>query len=184
MAGGKNGLHRKTSKRSHRRSSKSSRATGTRTKGSSTTRTARTTESQPRPRKETGEGKLIEGKLITAGEIIAWRCWRLCWWRDRLRSVFIEERWEPQKPLRAASHYLHGIHTWKTRELADLYGSSLPARYAIGQVEIWGNVHEHEWGYRAEYAAVKSIDSLEGFWIWPWTKFLKLRRLRRKYGVS
>jgi hypothetical protein len=34
-----------------------------------------------------------------------------------------------------------------------------PPHIVIGQVELWGEVIEHEWGYRAEYAAIKSIYS-------------------------
>jgi hypothetical protein len=55
-------------------------------------------------------------------------------------------------------------------------------RAVIGKVDFWGTVHEHEWGYRAEYMYPKEL------WVAPskdeLLPFLKIRNLLEDgYGV-
>jgi hypothetical protein len=64
---------------------------------------------------------------------------------------------------------------WNILEPEEFHG------VAIGTVDLWGTVIEHEDGYRAEYAQVQSIDRLlhvpqpESTWL--------LEHLRALYGV-
>ena len=50
----------------------------------------------------------------------------------------------------------------------------------IGSVAMWGEVIEHENGWRSEYAAVRSIIKITGN-ITFWSKHWLLRELREKY---
>ena len=51
--------------------------------------------------------------------------------------------------------------TWHGDAVLDWWhGFSIAESFAIGQVELWGAVVEHGGGYRAEFAAVHSIDAL------------------------
>jgi hypothetical protein len=105
----------------------------------------------------------VQDEGIKAGEIIAWRCWRLI--DGLLWSVVIDETWLPGKPLTAIGGMKElGIHAWRDRLRAVLYANSshLALRSNImilGTVAMWGEVVEHERGYRAEYARVNSIDA-------------------------
>jgi hypothetical protein len=55
-----------------------------------------------------------------------------------------------------------GLFAWKERDFA-MHHAELMQRgkvHAIlGSVELWGSVVIHEFGYRAEYARVRSIDA-------------------------
>lgn len=77
-----------------------------------------------------------------------------------------DRRWLPGrafegKPLK---HVNGGAHAWKER--GPLFWDYLqdyalaPALIAFGRVKLWGDVVEHEGGYRAQYAKVIAIDGL------------------------
>jgi len=53
------------------------------------------------------------------------------------------------------------------------WGIDYPS-FALGTVHLWGEVVEHERGYRASHAAVRSIDEAYG---------VDLADLRNRYGV-
>lgn len=92
---------------------------------------------------------------VKAGEIVAWRCWKV---RpgNRLASMAMETIWEPGIPMQGKPSNGDGVHAWKTRAQAEAYGRGGPA-YVIGRVELWGEVIEHDEGYRAEYGAIHSL---------------------------
>lgn len=66
---------------------------------------------------------------IKAGELRAWRCWRV----DRdgsLRSMAMDTPWPRDTPVMGNVKLAHeGVHAWKTKEAAIKYaGRGLPAR--------------------------------------------------------
>ena len=117
--------------------------------------------------------------IITAGEIIAWRCWRVAdgW----LRSVYMDTFWGPHEPMEGNVN-TDGVHAWKKMSDAITYGliggvHGAGARVVIGTVAMWGEVIEHEIGYRAQFAKIKSLDHSADKSIGE----EELRELRRKY---
>lgn len=139
---------------------------------------------------------------MKVGEILAYRCWRL---RDGLlRSVYIQDVWHPDKIMegRGIDDWSErGVHAWKdlnSRQFNDYVreylGSSRdpwrapvtpnPVVIVTGSVLLWGDVVEHEHGYRAEFAKINSID-----WLYPDAMLMgrereTLAQLRNLYGVS
>jgi len=96
---------------------------------------------------------------IKAGEIVAWRVWRVE--KDgTFSSVHNSTLWEENAAMEAhhpndvANGY--GFHAWKTEQQARDYALGLPD-VAIGTVELWGEVVEHDEGYRAQFAQIKDI---------------------------
>jgi hypothetical protein len=130
---------------------------------------------------------------IVTGEIIGWRAWRVkpSWFssatqRDsvRLLSCTLDVEWKPGVPFQAerkptdydASGFSPGVHAWKSFKQALSYSDPTAAcgeSRIIGEVELWGEVVEHEDGYRAEFAQIKSI----------YNNGALADRLRRVYGV-
>ena len=104
---------------------------------------------------------------IRVGEIIAYRAWRVAqqgWLqphRDRLCSVYMSEYvWEPDKPA-SGDVRTHGVYSFRTvvrsSEEYGWYGN--PYSFLLfGKVKIWGEVVEHERGYRSEFARIVSLD--------------------------
>lgn len=144
---------------------------------------------------------------IVAGEIVGYRCWRLD--QGFLRSVYQGDIWPPQQTLQGrelADWKQRGIHAWKSaaskqyfeylrsymdrrddggvfgRTMLDL-GEKCPAM-VTGSVLLWGDVVEHERGWRAEFAKVRSLD-----WLYPDAAMMgrereALQALRVRYGVT
>lgn len=144
---------------------------------------------------------------IAAGEIIGHRCWRIE--RGLLRSVYQKDIWLPNTNLEGrelGDWDSRGIHAWKdagSKEYHDYIRSYLnqekdlmtqmfffgraetnikPAM-ATGTVFLWGDVVEHERGWRAEYARVRSLD-----WLYPDETMMGqepevLEGLRKTYNV-
>lgn len=101
----------------------------------------------------------IENAGIHCGEVLAWRCWRLQ--SGLLKSAFHETIWAPSEPMQGAIS-TYGVHAWKTLSSTLQYGLSKERPVFVGQVELWGEIIEHEHGYRAEYAAIKTLDGCLG----------------------
>jgi hypothetical protein len=139
---------------------------------------------------------------MKVGEILAYRCWRLS--EGLLRSVYMHDYWEPKEIMSAREiedWSERGIHAWKdlnSREFNEYVRGYLeissnprkaprdvrPVVIVTGTVLLWGDVVEHEHGYRAEYARINSID-----WLYPDAKLMgrereTLNELRNLYGVS
>ena len=104
---------------------------------------------------------------IRAGDIIAYRAWRVFeernWKRQadyRLHSVHREDYvWHPEQPASGDVRF-HGIYSFKqVIRTHDQYG--YPTRdgpFLFGSVKIWGEIVEHEDGYRSEFARIASLD--------------------------
>jgi hypothetical protein len=103
---------------------------------------------------------------IRAGEIIGWRFWKLH--NGLLYSVFVPYTWRPGVLERASrkepGSYNFGYHAFKDIEQAEreasMYAHWWPS--AVGSVAMWGEVIEHQHGWRSEYAAVRSIIKITG----------------------
>lgn len=125
--------------------------------------------------------RTIEEAGIRAGEIKAYRAWRLGS-NGLLYSMFMTSySWTPKGIEKAHDndiHRGHGFHAYKTMERVRGEYSSFGAVY--GEVALWGDVIEHDWGYRAEYAKIiRIIEVRGGFFASPFTK----AKLRLKYGA-
>lgn len=106
-------------------------------------------------------GPLFEDAGIKAGEVTAYRCWVL--FPDGLLHSCSESHfiWQPGIIAQGRSDLFgQGIHAFKSVLLMAQYGvnSLISKPIVTGTVELWGDVFEHERGYRAQYAAIKSID--------------------------
>src|SRR5262249_44455426 len=133
---------------------------------------------------------------IRAGEIIGWRFWKLhC---GLLQSVFVSYTWRPgiferssfqppgyQNSGHQACDHNFGYHAFKDKDQAEreasMYTHWWPA--VVGAVAMWGEVIEHEHGWRSEYAAVRSLFKINGdIGIWSRRRFLM--ELIEKYGCE
>ena len=101
---------------------------------------------------------------IRAGEIIGWRYWKLC--NGLLHSVFVYHLWRPDVLERAICKDSGpdnlGYHAFKERERAECEASTYWSSTVVGSVVMWGEVIEHQFGWRSEYAAVRSIIKITG----------------------
>lgn len=143
----------------------------------------------------------IEEAGIRAGEIIGYRAWHLV--NGILRSVFVDFSWNPEGvgqaqydcydywPTKSKNRIpleRHGVgyHAFKSlKEVKDTYNYPKDGNpVVLGQVAMWGDVLEHERGWKSEYAKVHSIIGFGGMpkLFAPW-KYVSLARLRRRYGV-
>ena len=120
---------------------------------------------------------------IRAGEIIGWRFWKLC--DGLLHSVFIPYTWHPGVFERSSARHggfkNPGYHAFRNKEQAERETSSIQAYWlpcVIGSVAMWGEVIEHENGWRSEYAAVRSLTEITGGRDFSRKR---LRELREKY---
>jgi hypothetical protein len=104
---------------------------------------------------------------IRAGEIIAYRAWRVIsagWFRNgddyRLHSVNRRDYvWHPDEPA-SGDVRTHGIYSFRdVIRSKDEYGYGPGDEPLLfGKVKIWGEVVEHEAGYRSEFAKIASLD--------------------------
>jgi len=128
----------------------------------------------------TGYGTFQEAG-VRAGEIIAYRAWRVQ--NGFLHSMHISDYvWTPKRIEKARLDNPYGgcgLHAYKTMERAKSEYHSLSYSMAYGEVALWGEVYEHEWGYRAQYAKVIKITDMNLSMLRFYTK----ARLRSKYGV-
>jgi hypothetical protein len=130
--------------------------------------------------------KPIENAGIRAGEIIAPRGWLVG--NGTLHSIYRRHVWQPGAPMTGDVRGAYGVHAFKTADSLTEYiigyrlhhammesHEAMMARvfemehkpqpqptFAIGSVALWGDVIEHERGYRAEFAKIVSIDKLDG----------------------
>ncbi len=102
---------------------------------------------------------------IRAGEIIAYRAWRVIgatWFRrgdDWLHSVLMRDYvWLPDKPA-SGDVKTHGIYSFRhVIRCRDEYRYNAHGILLFGKVKIWGEVVEHEQGYRSEFGKIISLD--------------------------
>lgn len=127
---------------------------------------------------------------IRAGEIVAYRVWDIL--PDlMLSSITADHEWPVGVPMQAVDDHVAnglGIHCFKgidsARGVADgLYG----LMKVVGSIEIWGEIVEHDLGYRAQYAAIRSLDYIvNDRWVFlrGMRKRRLLNRIREKYGLT
>lgn len=130
------------------------------------------------------------------GEISAFRVWRIRV-DGILQSTYMNTYWPPGQIIEAdgeiRDYFEHtapgnGIHAWKSVfEVLEYSKNLLRPRYEIrddifrppawavmiGKVKLWGDVIEHERGYRAKYAKIESLDEI-----------VTARRLGEMEGIS
>lgn len=152
---------------------------------------------------DVSEPKPVTHSGIRAGEIIAPRAWRVD--GDRLFSVYMNDEWLPGKPIQGdpRDKASHGVHAFKDRSsivqylwhksAAALFDGHIeamlgipsenrkPKGFVIGTVAMWGEIVEHERGWRGEFGRIASIDSAHNADI---TSQAALDALRLRYGVS
>lgn len=146
---------------------------------------------------------------IIAGEIVGYRCWRIE--NNLLRSVYQSDIWQPNQVLegrKLGDWNSRGIHAWKDSGSEEYHNyirsylnsdnddftnmimfgrSNIPESkpaMLTGTVFLWGDVVEHERGYRAEFARVRSLD-----WLYPDAGMMGreqevLNEFRQRYGVG
>ena len=104
---------------------------------------------------------------IHAGEIIAYRAWRVLtgggWFRssDRLHSVYRRDYvWHTDEPA-CGDVRTHGIYSFRQviRSNEDYgYVKLRDGPLLFVKVKIWGEVIEHEAGYRSQFGKILSLD--------------------------
>jgi hypothetical protein len=121
----------------------------------------------------------IEDAGIRAGEIIGYRAWELI--EGQLHSMYANYIWRPGVIERA--HEINGgwgtgLHAFKTLKQAQ---KDYCYANVFGEVALWGEVYEHERGWRAEFAAIRRIVKVS-----PDLPILRLRTrlLNRRYHVE
>lgn len=79
-------------------------------------------------------------------------------------STWLSYQWKPDANVAHAvpsSFNGNGLHAWRTFNGARTYYKSRPGQcnddYVIGAVKLWGQVVEHEHGYRARYGRVVEL---------------------------
>ncbi len=115
----------------------------------------------------TGEGTCpltsLPNSGLETGEIIAWRHWFSFDDSQFLLSVRKVDNhypiWPPGEPMTGepSDYNTAGVHAWKTKRAALEYMNACNAG-VVGRVALWGEIIEHERGYRAQYAKVVSLD--------------------------
>lgn len=131
----------------------------------------------------------LEDAGISAGEIIGHRVW-CCLDGGWLGSVAVDVIWPPDEPmtLGAAPQLPQGlengggVHAFKTRAEAIRNYKHRKEPQAYGTIALWGEVIEHERGYRAEFGKILSVDHVAG--VYRWKELKLLRQIRQRYGLE
>lgn len=95
-------------------------------------------------------------------------------------SVTAGHFWAPKETMSgdAKDYNGLGVHAFKTMTLAlDNYYDSFVSQ-VFGSIYMWGDVIEHKHGWRAEFAAIRSLDLLlPRYRLWSGRRLVKLRKL-------
>jgi hypothetical protein len=102
---------------------------------------------------------------IRAGEIIAYRAWRVIdprWFRegdDHLHSVYMRDYvWHSDEPA-SGDVRTEGIYSFRDAVRAREYRYDVhDGPLLFGKVKIRGEVVEHGWGYRSQFGKIVSLD--------------------------
>ena len=119
----------------------------------------------------------FEDSGIKAGEVTGYRCWLLDPADGLLHScVYTDFVWKPGDIAEGApgDDPHAGIYAYKSVLELHNYGSP-DARHVSGTIDMWGEVYEHTRGYRAQYAAIASIDD---------SPYYDAEALRKTYGLT
>src|SRR6266699_5941297 len=112
-------------------------------------------------------GRRLKHEGLRVGEIIAYRAWQVInppWFRDgndRLHSVFMRDYvWHPDEPA-SGDVRTHRIYSFRNmiRSMAEYgYDPCADGPLLFGKVKIWGEVVEHQVGYRSQFGKIVSLD--------------------------
>ncbi len=102
------------------------------------------------------------------GEIRAYRCWAIAPDGLHLRSISAQNTWYPHKPMEATAGWSRtdqGVHAFKRPQdvmnfITMEMGGNMIAVY--GEVLLWGEVHEFDIGFQAEFAVIDKIGGIYG----------------------
>jgi hypothetical protein len=118
-------------------------------------------------RTQNGLAASIKHEGIRVGEIIAYRAWRAIrpgWLHrrdDRLHSVLMSDYvWHPDEPA-SGDVREHGIYSFRNviKSPVDYgYDAAMRGPILFGKIKIWGEIVEHEAGYRSQFAKIGSLD--------------------------
>lgn len=126
----------------------------------------------------------VENTGIELGEVEAWRCWNVK--GGFLTSLVADNFWAPGEVMEGSpgrDTELTGVNAFKkgSQAIRD-YGAdgTKKSPRVVGRIALWGEVVEHQYGYRAEFGIPLSLD-----YIIPdtWRLRRTLRRLREKYDL-
>jgi hypothetical protein len=110
----------------------------------------------------------LESAGITVGELIGWRIWRLS--RGFLTSYSADYAWLPGHPAQGeiTDHGYGGIWAFKDPHRAFRKALENDGLYVTGSVWLWGEVIEHDIGYRGEYGH-SDLDAIRSLirWAFP-----------------
>lgn len=125
---------------------------------------------------------------IKLGELIGHRIWVVNT-HGYIKSAYKDTIWAPGEAMTGdigKDGHAHGVHAWKTKSLMLQYGGEYATQHvcAVGSVRLWGEVVEHERGYRAQYGAVAGFEDVIGQGVNVENKPRVLEHLRKLYQPS
>lgn len=124
---------------------------------------------------------IVENAGIVLGEIESYRAWRI--FNGCLVSLCVDDVWLPGEPMTATDvreDNTNGAHAFKTAEQAMEYGLR-HENVAVGRVKLWGQIIEHELGYRAEFS--KPIQILSVRWHKLGGAVGTVEEIAKRYGI-
>lgn len=115
-------------------------------------------------------------------------------WLFDLRTGLLKSCWQDQYVWHPAAVFSaneevddfgpHGIHGFKSEDEIERYASAFPHEVVVfGRVRLWGDVIEHDRGYRAEFARIVGLDRIRCPADVP-ASSVSLAALRRLYNVE
>lgn len=127
----------------------------------------------------------MTGAVISIGEIVAWRFWRLLDDTPRLISTYLPFEWHPGQAM-TGNVAEHGVYAIKSPEYVRRYFQQIVGPYpmAVGRVKLWGDMVEHSWGWRASYAKPLTIDCIGASELRPNLITPSCEQLRQRYGLE
>lgn len=105
----------------------------------------------------------LQTSSIVAGEVLGWRAWDIGQQTDRwiIKSVTADKVWEPRETVDGDVAGGYGIHAYKSPlgPTLDGYANEFSlSAWVLGRVALWGDVIEHERGWRGQFARPFSFD--------------------------
>jgi hypothetical protein len=128
----------------------------------------------------------VEHAGTTFGELVGWRIWGLS--HGYLTSYSADYAWLPGHPAEGAveDHGNGGVWAFKEaprafKKALDSVGSNLVEGWVTGSIWMYGEVVEHQIGYRSQYATVRSIEAIIPNERRPdWRQWSEKREMRRQ----
>lgn len=108
----------------------------------------------------------VENSGIELGEIQAWRAWRVDEVTGLLRSMISDATWIPREPMTIRDHELKklwpdraGVYAFKSpSQIVAEFMSFTHQPLAIGIVSLYGDVIEHDHGWRATHCMIERVE--------------------------